>query len=78
MSVVQEESMTIREQIYPTGAIDPNSAEAQAAKWWHEDGREIDPDSHCGDWYVKRRELAQIGFVAGFKACLCGKIQEPE
>ena len=49
-------------------AADPESPEIRAAKWWHENGRQIDPDSHCDDWEIKRRELAQIAFIAGFKA----------
>lgn len=41
-----------------------------AALWWRMEGRYIDPDSEDVDWYDKRDALAQMAYIAGFKAAL--------
>ena len=38
-----------------------------AQEWWKSDGVYIDPDTEDVDWFDKRRELAQIAFIAGYK-----------
>jgi hypothetical protein len=39
-----------------------------AFDWWRTEGIYIDPDTEEIDWHDKRAELAQIAFVAGWKA----------
>ena len=41
-------------------------AERSAEEWWRADGVYIDPDTEEVDWFDKRRELAQLAFIAGF------------
>ena len=45
-------------------------ADKQAIEWWRSEGIYIDPDTEDVDWYDKRSELAQIAFIAGYKAAL--------
>ncbi len=48
----------------------PATPEALAMEWWRSDGLYIDPDTEEVDWYDKRRELAEIAYVAGYKKAL--------
>ncbi len=41
--------------------------EKAAQTWWSQDGLYIDPDTDDVDWHTKRRELAQIAFLAGVR-----------
>lgn len=43
-------------------------AEKKASEWWRGDGQYIDPDTENVDWFDKRRELAELAYIAGFKA----------
>ena len=43
-------------------------AERGAVAWWSGEGRYIDPDTDEVDWFDKRCELAQIAYIAGYKA----------
>lgn len=43
------------------------SPDSMAMEWWREHDLYIDPDTGEVDWYDKRRELAEIAFVAGYK-----------
>ena len=36
-------------------------------KWWHEDGKMIDPDTEDVPWFDKRKSLAEIAFDAGIR-----------
>jgi len=36
-------------------------------KWWHEHGRNLDPDTEDVPWYDKREALAHIAFDEGIK-----------
>lgn len=38
-------------------------------KWWHEDGRMLDPDTGDVPWFDKRQALAELAFEAGIQ---CG------
>ena len=44
------------------------NGEVLALEWWRKDGLYIDPDNGDVDWCDKRAELAQIAFIAGYKA----------
>lgn len=46
------------------------SPDSMAMEWWKSDGLYIDPDTEEVDWYDKRRELAQLAFVAGYKKAM--------
>lgn len=62
-----------RKNFTKTGARRPaasSSPESLAIEWWKADGLYIDPDTEDVDWYDKRRELAQIAFVAGYQKAM--------
>lgn len=44
--------------------------ESLAMEWWKSDGLYIDPDTEEVDWYDKRKELAQLAFVAGYNKAM--------
>ncbi len=46
------------------------SADSLACEWWREDGIYIDPDTDDVDRYDKRKELAQIAFIAGYNKAM--------
>jgi 8-oxo-dGTP diphosphatase len=62
-----------RKQFTKTGnrrAPSVATAESLAMEWWRADGLYIDPDTEEVDWYDKRRELAEMAFIAGYKKAL--------
>ena len=44
--------------------------ESLAFEWWRSDGLYIDPDTEEVDWYDKRKELAEIAYVAGYRKAM--------
>lgn len=40
----------------------------EAYEWWRTEGIYIDPDTEDVDWHDKRGDLAQMAFIAGWKA----------
>jgi hypothetical protein len=61
------EVKAIREGKRPYDVLEV-SADKRATEWWRSDGIYIDPDTDEVDWFHKRAEIAQMAYIAGFKA----------